>query len=364
MRALRSLDRSFRATFIGSEVGDLFPGELTGQFISRKILRDEGISDTIPHCICDLRRTGCTVIVEADSDGVYWGYCNDAGSPIKVSQDQVRRYAFDPEGWAKWLRKQNRIEGTGHAFGKGCMYVGNGVAGGRAYGLVLVAPGCRRSSDILPPPEAVGIEPPLVFVHLGEGMADVFDGLMLGADTVIGDDLVTLSPDRIEEILVNAPVVIQDKKLAYRCFTHEDKKGKLITEADCERLRSKDARDEYDLFVDLLLSRIWRKGRPCGTVLDKERRSIGKKLGEKSVRLVADYIKRPDFPLVPKLTPTYRNTAITPRSASVQLTKVIRSITGSRFLHLATSGSEPGEGTYVFEPSGITYCLIEPIKKG
>lgn len=363
MLALRFLDRSFRATFIGNEVGDLFPEELTRQFISRKILSDAGISDTIPHCICDLRRTSCTVIVEADSEGVYWGYCNEAGSPIKVSQEQVRRYAFDPEGWAKWLRKQNRIEGAGPAFGKGCMYVGNGVAGGRAYSLVLIAPGCRKSSDILLPREAVGIEPPLVFVHLGEGTADAFDGLMLGADAVIGDDLVTLNPDRIEELLVDAPVVIQDKNLAYRCFTNKHKKGQLITEADCERLRAKEARDQFDLFIDLLASRIWRKGRACGVVLNKQRQSTGKKLGEKPIRLIGDYVKRPDFPMVPSRTLTYQNTTIDLRSASVLLTTAIRSINGSRFFRLAASGSEPGGGTYVFEPMGITYCLVERVKK-
>ena len=207
----------------------------------------------------------------------------------------------------------------------------------------------------------MGTDPPRVLLLLGESRADTFDDLTLDAAESLGDDLVTIDPAGLEAVLVDVPIVIDDGDLLYRCFTGDHPKGKAITEAECERLRQKDVRAGYDLFIDLLDNKIWRKGRSHGTELKSNGQSNGKKLGQKSVQLLADYIKRPHHPMAPSVTPTYQGAAVEARSSSVRLSTVRRSIKGTRFLRNAAQGSEPGTGTYVFEPDDMSYCVVERI---
>lgn len=359
-KGLRLLDGRFEAVFSGDELSGLFPGGSMDGCLQRGILQDHGLSDTIPYCVCELRRPECSALVEEDASGRFLAYCNEYGSPVAVSADQLRRYGFDWRNWAGWLRRQNGLNGPAPALGQGCMLVGDGAVAGRAYRLVVVAPAYRGQVDVVLPAAATGSDPPRVLLLLGEANADSFDDLTVDGDA-LGDDLVTIDAARLEAVLVDVPIVIDDGDLLYRCFTHEHPKGKAITEAECERLRQKGVRADYDLFIDLLDNRIWRKGRSHGTELKSNGQSNGKKLGQRSVRLLADYIKRPHHPMAPSATPTYEGAAVEARSSSVRFSTVRRSIKGTRFLRTATQGFEPGTGTYVFEPDEMSYCVIERV---
>jgi len=361
LKGLTLLDGRFEAVFPGDELSEWFPGGSMDACLQRGILQDQGLSDTIPYCVCELRRPECSALVEEDASGRFLAYCNEYGSPVEVAADQLRRYGFDWRNWADWLRRQNGLNGPAPALGQGCMLVGDGSVAGRAYRLVLVAPAYRSQADIVLPGAAIGADPPRVLLLLGEGRADTFDDLTLGAAESLGEDLVTIDRARLEAVLVDVPIIIDDGDLIYHCFTPDHPKGKAITEAECERLRQKDVRAGYDLFIDLLDNKIWRKGRSQGTELKSNGQSNGKKLGQKSVRLLADYIKRPHHPMAPAATPTYQGAAVEARSCSVRFSTVRRSIKGTRFLRTATQGSEPGTGTYVFEPEDMTYCVVERI---
>jgi hypothetical protein len=360
-KVLKRLDGRFEAVFSGDELGDLFPGGSMDACLRRGILQDLGLSDTIPYCVCELRRPECSALVEEDSSGRFLAYCNDYGSPVEVSADQLRRYGFDWRNWADWLRRENGLGGVTPALGQGCMLVGDGTVAGRSFQLVVVAPAYDSQADIVLPADAVRADPPRVLLLLGDSDGHSFDDLAVNAEEVLGDDLIAIDGARLEALLVDVPVVIDDGDLAYRCFTHEHPKGKAISEAECERLRQKDTRAGYDLFIDLLDNRIWRSGRRYGTELKKDGRSNGKKLGPTSVRLLADYIKRPHHPMAPHVTPTYEGAAIDARSSSVRFSTVRRSIKGKRFLRSAATGFELGTGTYVFEPDEMSYCVVERI---
>ena len=361
-KVLTRLDGRFEAVFSGDELNGLFPGGSMDACLQRGILQDLGMSDAIPYCVCELRRPECSVLVEEDATGRFLAYCNEYGSPVEVSADQLRRYGFDWWNWADWLRRQNGLNGPAPVLGQGCMLVGDGAVVGRAYRLVVVAPAYGSQADIALPATAMGTDPPRLLLLLGETNADNYDDLTLDAAESLGEDLVTIDAARLEAVLVDVPIIIDDGNLLYRCFTRDHPKGKAISEAECERLRRKDFRADYDLFIDLLDNRIWRRGRSHGTELKSDGQSNGKKLGQKSVRLLADYIKRPHHPMAPSVTPTYQGAAVEARSSSVRFSTVRRSIKGTRFLRSAAQGSEPGTGTYVFEPDDeMSYCVVERI---
>ena len=361
MKGLELLDGRFEAVFSGDKLSGLFPGGSMDACIERGILRDLGMSDTIPYCVCELQRPDCTVLVEEDASGRYFAYCNEYGSPVEVSADQLRRYGFDWKNWADWLRRENGLAGSPPALGQGCMLVGDGSVAGRAYRFVVVAPAYGSQDEIVLPVAAADTEPPRVLLLLGRGTKDSFDDLVLNADKALASDLVKIDAAELEAVLEDVPVVLDDRDLVYRCYNQEHPKGQAITEARCDRLRQKSARTGYDLFIDLLENTIWRKGRRHGTELRKDGSTTGKKLGPTSVHLLADYIKRPGHPMAPHMTPTYRGVAIEARSASVRFSTVRRSVNGKRFLRSAAAGIEPGTGTYVFEPDQMSYCVIERI---
>jgi len=357
---LACLDKRFDAVYPGDRLEELFGRQCSSLLIRRGILRDIGISTTIPHCVCDLRRPQCTVRVDCGPSGSYRGYCNEYGSPIEVSLEQIKRYEFSWKRWAEWLRRANRLAGAGPSLGSGCLYVGEGTVAGRCFGLLVVAPGSHRDADTIPPPEAYESHRPLVFLLLGNGCTAPFGNIVLKASESLGKDLVTIRDADLERVLADLPVVVQKHDLTFLCYSNECPRGKPIDRGEYERLHREDRRSRFDLLVDIPKCRIWRKGRACQTVLNKKGVSTGRRLGERSVRLLADYIKHPGVPMIPYQAPSYRQDPVEPRSAAVMLAKVRRSIRGGGFLRTVSTAARAGESMYVFEPpQGMTYCLIE-----
>lgn len=358
MQGLANLDAQFEAVFAGDRVRALF-GDATSELIRCGALADGGMSTTIPHCICELRRPDCVVRLDA-VDGRHLGFCNEYGRPIAIEPDQVRRYLFDWKAWAAALRKKNHLNGAGPALGKGCLFVGAGTVADRPFRLAIVAPDHRRRGGTLLPPEAQENSAPIVTLVLGAGRMGEHGGVIADVD-VIEDDAVTLRDDRLEELLLDAPLVITEADLTHQVYSHEHPRGQPITEAECDRLRRKEVREGYDLFIDLTLNKVWRKARACATELDSAGRSTGRTLGQTSINLLADYVRRPGRAMVPGNAPTYRDANTTARSASVRLAAVRRSVRGARFLSSVTTGADPGTGTYAFEPGDMTYCVVERI---
>jgi hypothetical protein len=200
---LASLSRRFEATFPGDEIEALFPEGAGRRLIRRGILVDAGCSSTIPHCICNLKRPSCIVRVDGGDAGLF-GYCNEYGVPVEVSLDQVRRYHFSCEAWAEGLREANALEGAGPVRGAGCLFLGTGNAAKRTFGLLLVAPGCRRTEDVVFPKEAHLAARPLLGLYLGSPIAGLAVDVALSVQD-LGPDLVTVEPKAIARGLAQTP---------------------------------------------------------------------------------------------------------------------------------------------------------------
>lgn len=354
---LASLDRRFEATYSGDQLDTLFPTSASRQLIRQGILQDAGLSLTIPRCICELRRADCVVRVDGDG-GTYRGYCNEYGAPIDVSIDQIQRYRFVWSAWAEWLRRANRLAGPHPVQGSGCLFVGEGIVAGRKYGLLVVAPGCRQTIDVVLPEGARHPQRALIGLLLGEQVQDLAVDVTLTAD-ILEQDLITIDASALEQALDGVPLVIQPGEATCFAFSHDSRKGHFITQAEYDRLHRLDVLKKFDLFIDLLHCKVWRNGRICGTVLDGNGRSTGKKLKDRGVLLLASYVKRPGFPMCAHKTSAYRDT-VSPRSAAVMLSAVRRSIHGTAFLKSGARSSQPGETMYVFEPpSTMKWCLLE-----
>lgn len=358
-RVLARIDRQFFASFTGVDVKRRFPREVFHSLFTRGILQDIGTSDSIPLCICGRNRPNCMVMVECDENRVYWGYCNDVGEPIEVPGDLVRRYAFDWKQWVKNVRTTNNLGGSSPSLGKGCLSVGVGQVGGHDYQLAFVAPGCSATDDVILPSECWKNGASLLMILLGKQYFEYPNATTLQVDDVLRDDLITLDTESIERAIVDAPFSIQNKDLVYRVFSNDHPNGKPITEAECMLLRKSSSRDRYDLFVDLLVYKIWRKGRGCVNELNGNGLSTKRKLGSKSINLIAYYIKRPHHPMAPHQTPCYQDSSKEGRSASVRFASVRRSIRGAKIFPLAAKGQGVSESTYSFEPGDIKYCLVE-----
>ncbi len=355
---LALLDRRFNAIYSGDQLETLFPTGASRQLIRQGILQDAGLSLTIPHCICELRRPDCVVRVDGDG-GTYRGYCNEYGAPINVSIDQIQRYRFVWSTWAEWLRRANRLDGSHPAQGSGCMFVGEGIVAGRKYGLLVVAPGCRQAVDVVLPEGARHPERALVAILLGEQLQDLAVDVTLSADA-LAKDLITLNASALEQALDQTPLVIQPDQASCLMFSHDKPKGCPIAPADYEHLHRFEVLKEFDLFIDLLHCKVWRKGRVCGTILDGKGRSTGKKLKDRGIHLLASYVRRPRVPMRAQQTPAYRDVTVEPRSAAVMLSAVRRSIHGTAFLKSGARSAQPGETTYIFEPpSTMTWCLLD-----
>ncbi|PIQ83236.1 MAG: hypothetical protein COV75_08490 [Candidatus Omnitrophica bacterium CG11_big_fil_rev_8_21_14_0_20_63_9] len=354
---LASLDRHFEAIYSGDQLETLFPAGASRQLIRQGILQDAGLSLTIPRCICELRHPDCVVRVDGDG-GAYRGYCNEYGVPINVSIDQIQRYRFVWSAWAESLRRANRLDGPPPIQGSGCVFIGEGIAAGRKYGLLVLAPGCRLAEDIVLPEGARQSDRALLALPLGEQVQDLAVDAVISAD-VLTTDLITINASALEQILDQLPLVISPGEAICLAFGHDNRKAHPITQAEYDRLHRRDVLKTFDLFVDVLHAKIWRNGRACGVVIDGSGRSTGKKLGDQGVLLLASYMKRPGIPMCAHKTSAYGD-RVAPRTAAVMLSVVRRSIHGTAFLKSGARSSQPGETMYVFDPpSTMTWCLLD-----
>lgn len=187
---LASLSRRFTAEYRGDQLAEKFPGTSAGELIRSGVLVDIGFALTLGECICEERRGECHVRVDVQ-DGVHHGYCNEAGRPIPISPDRLQRYCFDWGKWASWLRLKNQLNGAGPTLGAGVLFVGAGTTSGREFGLVVVAPGCRRAADLVMPEGARQPGRALVALLLGEPTERLPVDATVPA-TSLGADLATI----------------------------------------------------------------------------------------------------------------------------------------------------------------------------
>jgi hypothetical protein len=147
--------------------------------------------------------------------------------------------------------------------GAGTLFVGSGKVGGRDFGLVVVAPGCRRAADVVVPEEARQPGRALVALLLGEPADDLPVAATVSA-AVLGADLGTLDGAALERALDAVPLTVSRGETKCLFFCRESPKGRPIDEAEYERLHRADVRKGFDIFIDLLLAKVWRRGRACG----------------------------------------------------------------------------------------------------
>jgi len=353
---LDRVDRRFSALVPGDEIARL-PPHLVRELTSRRILVGDATISTIPRCVCDEWDQDCVVDVDL-STGEPRGLCRVYGRPVAVTIDQTRRYRFDVAAWARWLRLKNRLGGPGPALGDGAMFVGSGTICGRDFGLLVVAPGCERASDVIVPDGSRQDGRVLVALLLGEPV-DGFDAGPTLSRAELDPDMGTLNQASLERAVLGASVRSVQSALTYMMFCRESPSGRRIDEAEYARVTAPAVRDTFDLFIDVPACAVWRRGRRHDEVLDAQGRSRKKTLGPTSVGLLADYAKRPERPMKPKETPTYRTSSITERSAATQLAEVRRSVRGAAFLRPGARSNTYGALPYIFTPRGLSWCVLD-----
>lgn len=301
------------------------------------------------------------VRIDRDASGRLRGHCNEYGNVLYPTEAQVQRYAFQWREWAQHIRQRNRLDGPGPVQGAGCLFVGEGVVAGRKYGLLAIAPGCHQADGVIPPDGARNKSRALVGLFLGDVVNGAAVDIALGAAT-LKQDLIAIDDSALEQALDQVPLVAQPQSGGYMMFSHDSPRGRQITQAEYDRLHRREALKECDLVVDLMLSKVWRNGRPRGVVLDSKGRSTGKKLGDRGVRLLAAYVKRPGIPMKARDTEAYEGVPVEPRSAAIMLATTRRSTHSTAFLKSGARSSEPGATTYVFTPpSGMTWRIFAPL---
>jgi len=356
---LSSLGRGFDATFTGERVGRLLSAQGIGALLRRGILVNAGRAATIPHCICELRHPTCIVQL-AEDGGVLRGYCNEAGRPLDVSEDQARRLQFSWRAWAEWMRRRSSLGGEGPVLGTGCLYVGSGNVGGRAFGFLVVASGCRRVAHVALPPEARRSGRPLVAMFLGERIPGL-PAEALVPSSALTSDFGTLDAGAIERALEGVPLTLVIGEQKCVLYDREHKKGFPIDDAEYQRLLRPEARKQFGLLIDRLSNRIWRNGRACSVVRYADGRSRTKRLGPLSISLLADYVRQPGTAMTAKQTRTYRGLSTSEHSASVQFSEVRRSVEGRNFLLSGARADRSAETHYYFEPGAMSWCLLDPL---
>ncbi|MGE0191201.1 MAG: hypothetical protein AB7T63_04080 [Planctomycetota bacterium] len=182
---LASLDSRFTATIEGARAAELPAGRF-------RILKQHGIlvsdpdASSIARCVCDEKEADCVVRVDTEK-GRYRGRCGVYGVEVAVTIEQVRRYRFVWEAWARWLREKNSLAGPDPALGIGVMYVGRGQVGDREFCLVVVAPGCQRAQDVAVPEVARRLGLPVVALLLGQRSEDLRVGATLPPTALAAD---------------------------------------------------------------------------------------------------------------------------------------------------------------------------------
>lgn len=353
---LDRVDRRFAALLSGEEIARL-PRDAVRDLANRRILVEDTSISTIPRCICEEWDQDCVVDISF-STGEPHGICRTYGRRVAVTRDQIRRYRFDVTAWARWVRLKNRLGGAGPTIGDGAMFVGSGTIGGRDFGLLVVAPGCAHAGDVVVPDGSKQDGRALVALLLGEPVKgfDVGPTLSLAE---LDPDMGTLSPAALERAVLGAPVRPLQSALTYVMFCRESPSGRRIDDAEYGRVTAPSVRDAFDLFIDVPACAVWRKGRTYNQVLDAKGRSRKKALGPTSVGLLADYVKRPERPMKPLETPTYRTASITERSAASQLLEVRRSVRGTAFLRPGARSNTYGALPYIFTPRGLSWCVLD-----
>lgn len=354
---LAACDRRFEATFAGADLERLFPGGAHTNLLRRGVLVAAGTSLTIPHCICPLRLPDCVVRVET-TDGKTWGYCNEYGSPLAVDPEQLTRYAFSWEAWARELRRVNRLDGVAPARGTGSLLVGDGTIAGRRFRLVVVAAGCGVPDDVVLPAVPPDPERATVALFLGAPVEGFNVDATLAGDALAADR-VTLDAAALERALAPVPITVPPDQATYMRYADDAPGGVPIDDVEYARLHRRDVLGAIDILVDVPGCGIWRKGRACGVVLDANGRSTGKRILDRGVRLLAAYVRRPNVPTPAHKTSAYRGVPVSPRSAAVLFATVRRSIHGTEFLRSGARSSQPGETEYVFVPGDRRWCVIE-----
>lgn len=354
---LSSLSRGFEATLVAEQLVRTTGARAIGDLLREGILRDAGVSSTALRCVCDLQRPRCTPPVD-ERDGAYVALCPEFGRPVSVEVDLLQRYRFDWPTWAARIRNANSLSGEGPTLGAGVLLVGDGTVAGREFRLAVIAPSCRLSTEVIFPDGARRDDKPIVAILLGAAIQGLRMCSCVPA-AAFGPDLVTVDLDAVERALDDVPVAVTSAATT-KCMMYDagHKRGRAIDEVEYARLHRTDVLAGYDILIDLLLGKVWRNGRACGTVLDAKGHSKGKKLGDRAVSLLADYVRRPGVPMVAGETPTYRDVVVGDRSAAILLGDARRSIRGKSFIRTGARSHTPGETTYVFEPGSMKWCVL------
>lgn len=358
---LTHLDRRFVARIPGDQVA-AWPAAAFRLLTQHGILVAEPDASSIPRCVCEERHPNCVVRVDS-SGGVYRGFCGVFGVEVGVNVEQTRWYRFVWQAWAGWVRRKNSLTGPDPALGVGTLYVGDGQVAGREFGLIVVAPGCERAGEAAVPEVARQSGRPQIALTLGSPLEDLRVGTAIPL-SALSTDFATINGEVLERALgASAPRASRGDTV---CLMHSSrsKGARELDQDEYVRESAPAARNEVDLFIDLVQGRVWRKGRPCLWILNESGKSTGRRLGMTAMRLLADYVRRPGTPMIPKATPTYRGAHAAPRTSAVQLTTVRRSVDAAGLLRLVNRSHMPGESTYAFEPDTATWCVLDrPAKR-
>jgi hypothetical protein len=172
-------------------------------------------------------------------------------------------------------------------------------------------------------------------------------------------DMGTINQASLERAVLGASVRSVRSAVTYVMHCRESPSGRRIDDAEYGRVSAPAVRDTFDLFIDVPACAVWRRGRRHDEVLDSRGQSRMKALGPISVGLLADYVKRPERPMKPRETPTYRTSSITERSAVAQLLEVRRSVRGTAFIRPGARSNTHGALPYIFTPRGLSWCVLD-----
>lgn len=357
---LQRLDRAFSAQFRSKEVSALLPQTTADKLFDKGVLVMETEPDTAP-CPLGEHESDGLVAVAKQNDGSFTGFCPEHGKHVKLPPEEAEWVKFEPEAWVVALSSANGLIESPQRHESGFLFAGIHRTGNRKAGVVLVSAHAQGNAHDYRP-RAVEADDWLYITldnrHPNNGGRYTY----IPASAAFGADPLTLDKSALGTALGQLKKATPD---AYCLkYTSGSKQAACQSEAEYQKAIAPSELKKYALVVDLMGCKAWHSGKRITHMAQKKAKRRQSILSPQGLKLLAEYMRKPQMPLSPHRTGPYLGSQDSRQKKSSQTMLLnMRSTLGLKeVLNLTDNPTgSVGDGLYEFNPSDkFKYLLLAP----
>lgn len=290
---LKLLDKNFNAKFCYKDLLKLLSKEIINKLSDKGIF--ETIESTTIKCPLGEHKNNILNVIKNEQEE-FKAFCPEHAKMIDIEPQDLKWVSFNSDKWIQAIRDANGIIDKSFKSKNGFFLIGTYRTSNQKCAIVFVS---SQSDD-----EPLYFRPVEIsnYIYIKCDINEPFYGenyTYLPADISFENNLIKLNKSHLGTALSKFNYKPESNSMKYIKFTHEDyKNGKEISIEDYEKILNKSNIKKYDLVINLVAQEAWIKGRKI-TNMDQKKNGKFRKLSPTGLKLIADYLRKPNKPLAP-----------------------------------------------------------------